>query len=173
MTSNPEEMRTDRLVHRRVGPGDDPRAATVLSDPGNDHTPPGPPSTAEAVGLVARWQAHRAHDGGGHREVVLPGTGEVIGSGGPHHPEPDGERTLDPYDNSRPRGRDFAHDTARAAVEWAEHERPHRPAVTATDPGDEPSQHVAEKLGSAHAGDSVTAGVPVPVPRRQEVVMTT
>ncbi|NUT96712.1 MAG: GNAT family N-acetyltransferase [Saccharothrix sp.] len=152
MTSNPEAMRTDRLVSRRVGPGDARATTTVLSDSGTDHTPPGPPSTAEAAGPVARWKVHRAHDGIGHRAVVLPETDEVIDSGSPHHQQPDGERTLDPYHHSRPRGWGHAHEAAHAAVKWAQLERPHRPALTTTDPDDKPSQHVAEKLGSAHAG---------------------
>ncbi|MFI9817399.1 GNAT family N-acetyltransferase [Saccharothrix variisporea] len=193
MTSNPEEIHTDRPVHGRVGgPGELRVPTTVLSDPGTDHTPPGPPPTAEAAGPVARWKVHRAQDGVGYREVVPPETGEVIGSGGPHHHEPDGERTL-PFHPSWPGGRGQAPETARAAVPGAERERPHRPVSTTTHPYDEPSQCVAEKLGSAHAGnsvtaaddrvtaagnsvtagdDSVTAGVRVPVRRRQEVVMT-
>ncbi|MEU7530203.1 GNAT family N-acetyltransferase [Saccharothrix sp. NPDC042600] len=176
MTSNPEEIRTERLVLRRVGPGDLRAAIAVLSDPETSrHDQSGKPSAAETADLLARWQAHWVHEGVGYWAVVLPETGEVIGFGGLHHHELDGERTLNLSYRLRPRhrGRGYAPEVARAAVEWARRERPHRPVVIITDPGDRPSQRVAEKLGFAHVGDSVTAGGPVLVHRRQGVVAMT
>ncbi|XVV02440.1 GNAT family N-acetyltransferase [Actinosynnema sp. CA-248983] len=174
MTSNPEEIRTDRLLLRRVGPGDLRAAIAILSDPEtNRHNPSGPPSAAEAADLLAQWQAHWVHEGIGYWAVALPETGEVIGFGGLRHHELDGERTLNLFYRFRPRhwGRGYAPEMARAAVEWARRERPHRPVVIITDPGNKPSQRVAEKLGFAHVGDSVTAEGPVLVYRRQEVVV--
>lgn len=60
---------------------------------------------------------------------------------------------------------------ARAAIDWAGRVRPDRPVTIITDPGNTPSQRVAEKLGFAHVGDSDTASGPVLVWRRQEATM--
>jgi RimJ/RimL family protein N-acetyltransferase len=176
MTSPPEpdEMRTDRLLLRRVGPGDVRAAIAVLSDPEtNRFNPAGPPSAEQAAKMLAEWQLHWAHDGIGYWAVELPETGEVIGFGGLRHHDLDGERTLNLFYRFRPRhwGRGYAPEMARAAIDWARRVRPDRPVTIITDPGNAPSQRVAEKLGFAHAGDSRTVEGPVLVWRRQEATM--
>ncbi|MEU4742314.1 GNAT family N-acetyltransferase [Actinosynnema sp. NPDC023658] len=175
-TPEPAELRTDRLLLRRVGPGDVRAAIAVLSDPEtNRFNPSGPPSAEQAAKMLAEWQAHWAHDGIGYWAVELPETGEVIGFGGLRHHEVDGERVLNLFYRFRPRhwGRGYASEMARAAVDWAGRARPDRPVAIITDPDNTPSQRVAEKLGFAHVGDSRTPEGPVLVWRRQEVAMTT
>ena len=176
MTSNPELVRTDRLLLRRVGPGDVRSAIAVLSDPGtNRFNPAGSPSAEQAAAMLVEWQAHWARDGIGYWAVELPETGEVIGFGGLRHHELDGEPALNLFYRFRPRhwGRGYAPEMARAAVEWAGPARPDRPVVIITDPDNKPSQRVAEKLGFAHVGDSRTVEGPVLVWRRQEATMVT
>ncbi|QFZ22944.1 GNAT family N-acetyltransferase [Saccharothrix syringae] len=176
MTSDPDQIRTDRLLLRRVGPGDVRAAIAVLSDPGtNRFSPAGPPSAEEAAKALVAWQAHWARDGIGYWAVELPETGEVIGFGGLRHHELDGEPVLNLSYRFRPRhwGRGYAPEMARAAVDWASRSRPGRPVVITTVPDNAPSQRVAEKLGFAHVGDSRTVEGRVLVWRRQEVAMTT
>ncbi|MCE6997865.1 GNAT family N-acetyltransferase [Saccharothrix sp. S26] len=175
MTSTPEPdgMRTDRLLLRRVGPGDVRAAIAVLSDPGaNRYNPAGPPSAEQVAKMPTEWQAHWARDGIGYRAVELPETGEVIGFGGLRHHDLDGEATFNLFYRFRPRhwGRGYAPEMARAAVDWAGRARPDRPVVVITDPDNAPSQRVTEKLGFAHVGGSRTVEGPVPV-WRQEATM--
>ncbi|RKT57248.1 GNAT family N-acetyltransferase [Saccharothrix australiensis] len=174
MTSSPDEIRTDRLLLRRAGPGDLRAAITVLSDPRTHrYNPAGPPSPEEVAGMLAEWQAHWAHDGIGYWAVELPPTGEVVGFGGLRHHRLDGEPTLNLFYRFRPAhwGRGYATEMARAAVEWADRARPDRPVVIITDPDNEPSQRVARKLGFTHAGDSITIDGPVLVYRREEATL--
>ncbi len=178
MTSTPEpdEMRTDRLLLRRVGPGDVRAAIAVLSDPEtNRFNPAGPPSAEQAAKTLAEWQTHWARDGIGYWAVELPESGEVIGFGGLRHHDLDGEPTFNLFYRFRPRhwGRGYAPEMARTAVDWARRARPDRPVTIITDPGNAPSQRVAEKLGFAHVGDSTTAEGPVLVWRHQEATMVT
>ncbi|WP_158843372.1 GNAT family N-acetyltransferase [Saccharothrix deserti] len=178
MTSNPEpdEIRTDRLLLRRVGPDDVRSAIAVLSDPETHRfAPAGPPSAEQAAKMLVEWQANWAHDGIGYWAVELPETGEVIGFGGVRHQERDGEPTFNLFYRFRPRhwGRGYAPEMARAAIEWASRAEPGRPVVIITDPDNTPSQRVAEKLGFAHVGDSRTVVGPVLVWRLQEAMMAT
>ncbi|MFD0200002.1 MULTISPECIES: GNAT family N-acetyltransferase [Saccharothrix] len=178
MTSTPEpdELRTDRLLLRRVGPGDVRAAIAVLSDPETNRcNPAGPPSAEQAAKMLAEWQLHWARDGIGYWAVELPETGEVIGFGGLRHHDLDGEATLNLFYRFRPRrwGRGYAPEMARAAVDWARRVRPDRPVTISTDPDNAPSQRVAEKLCFAHVGESRTDVGPVLIWRPQEVTMVT
>jgi RimJ/RimL family protein N-acetyltransferase len=178
MTSNPEpdEIRTGRLLLRRVGLGDVRSAIAVMSDPEtNRFNPAGTPSAEQAAKMLVEWQAHWARDDIGYWAVELSETGEVIGFGGLRHHELDGEPTLNLFYRFRPRhwGRGYAPEMARAAIDWASRDRPGRPVVIITDPDNTPSQRVAEKLGFAHVGEHTTDEGPVVVWRRQEVTMVT
>ncbi|CCH34548.1 GNAT family N-acetyltransferase [Actinosynnema sp. NPDC047251] len=174
MSSAPDEIRTDRLLLRRVGPGDLRAAITILTDPETHRfNPVGPPSPEETADLLADWQGHWAHDGIGYWTLALAETGEVIGFGGLRHHKLDGRPTLNLFYRigAGHWGRGYAPEMARAAIEWADRERPDRPVVIITDLDNTPSQRVAEKLGFAHVGDSITVDGPVLVYRRQEATL--
>jgi hypothetical protein len=60
MTSIPDEIRTRRLVPRRVGPGDQGAAIAVMGGPEtNLHNPAGPASPDKVAAQLEEWQAHR------------------------------------------------------------------------------------------------------------------
>lgn len=106
--------------------------------------------------------------------MVLPEAEEVIGFGGLRTHELDGEATLNLFYRFRPRhrGRGYAPEMARAAIEWADRARPDRPVVIVTDLSNKPSQRVAEKLGFVNVGEREIEG-PVLIYRRQEPMMVT
>ncbi|MEU5693654.1 GNAT family N-acetyltransferase [Actinosynnema sp. NPDC020468] len=176
MTSNPGEIRTDRLLLRRVRPGDLRAAVAVMSDPETNLFNPYGPPTPEATGAVLEeWLADWEKDGIGYWAVVLSESEEVIGFGGLRHKVLDGEEAFNLFYRFRPEhwGRGYAPEMARAAIAWANRERPSRPVIIQTDVANEPSQRVAEKLGFAHAGEPVLIdGHPILL-WRQGVPMTT
>ncbi|KAA5834355.1 GNAT family N-acetyltransferase [Saccharopolyspora hirsuta] len=169
MTLEPDEMRTDRLVLRRVRADDQPAAVAILSDPETHRfNPSGPPSAADAGEMLAQWQADWRRDGIGYWAVVLPGAEQVIGFGGLRFHTVGEEPVLNLFYRFSPAhwGRGYASEMARAAVGWAERTQADRPVVIMTDPGNEPSQRVAEKLGFAVAGEVQRPGGPLLVWRR-------
>ncbi|MEV0681947.1 GNAT family N-acetyltransferase [Actinosynnema sp. NPDC050436] len=173
MTPNPAEIRTERLLLRRVGPGDLGAATAILTDPHTHHfNPAGPPTPDEVAGLLADWQTDWERDGIGYWAVLPAGADEVIGFGGLRHHRLDGEPTLNLFYRFGPAhwGRGYAPEMARAAVDWADRVRP---VVIITDLDNTPSQRVAEKLGFAHVGDSITVDGPVLVYRRREAALAT
>lgn len=157
MTPNPDELRTDRLLLRRIRPADLPAAVTVMSDPETNHYNPIGPPTPEAVArLVEEWCDNWTRDGIGYWAVVLEKTGEVIGFGGLRHKLLAGtEKTYNLFYRFSPAhwGEGYAPEMARAAVTWANQEHPDRPVIIVTDPPNKPSQRVAEKLGFTHEGE--------------------
>jgi RimJ/RimL family protein N-acetyltransferase len=124
--------------------------------------------------MLTDWQTHWARDGIGYWAVALAETDETIGFGGLRHHNLDGHPTLNLFYRFRPEhwGKGYATEMARAALNWADQTTPNRPVVIITDLDNRPSQRVAEKLGFAHVGDSITIDGPVLVWRRQEANMT-
>jgi RimJ/RimL family protein N-acetyltransferase len=174
MTEPPDELRTSRLLLRRVVPDDLAAAIEIMGDPKtNLYNPSGPPTPEQVKEQLAEWQGRWAHDGIGYWAVELQG--EIIGFGGLRTHELDGDPTLNLFYRFRPEhwGQGYAPEMARAALDWADRSRPDRPVVIITDLDNVPSQRVAEKLGFAHVGESQLADGRVLVWRRQESTMTT
>ena len=176
MTDPPDELRTSRLLLRRVVPDDLAAAIAIMGDPRtNVHNPSGPQTPAQVTVQLAEWQEHWARDGIGYWTVELLSQGEIIGFGGLRTHVLDGEPTLNLFYRFTPEhwGQGYAQEMARAALDWADRSRPGRPVVIITDLDNTPSQRVAEKLGFAHVGESRAADGRVLVWRRQESTMTT
>jgi RimJ/RimL family protein N-acetyltransferase len=176
MGNGPIEIRTQRLLLRKVRPDDLHAAIEILGDPEtNLHNPDGSASPERVAAHLEEWQAHWAADGLGYWAVELIETGEVIGFGGLRAHERDGEEVLNLFYRFRPSswGRGFAPEMARAAVDWADRERPERAVLIVTEFANKPSQRVAVKLGFVHTGQSRTPEGPVMVFRRQEPTMAT
>lgn len=177
MTSIPDELRTRRLVLRRVGPGDLDAAIAVIGDPEtNLHNPAGPASPETVAAQLEEWQVHWARDettsGTGRwycpkprrssasagcaptswtarrRSTCSTGSGPVTGVG-----------VTPPRWHARPSSGLTEH--APTARWWI-----------VTDLSNKPSQRVAEKLGFVNVGEREIEG-PVLIYRRQEPMMVT
>ncbi|MBB4963621.1 GNAT family N-acetyltransferase [Saccharothrix violaceirubra] len=169
MTTDPTELRTERLVLRRVTDADVPAAIRIMGDPEtNRYNPAGAPTPEEATAQVAEWQEHWRRDGIGYWSVTLRTTGDQVGFGGLRHHVQDGEQTLNLFYRFTPIhwGKGYAPEMAAAAIAWADTNTPDRPVVIITDVDNKPSQRVAEKLGFVHTADSITIDGPVLVWRR-------
>lgn len=169
MTFEADEIRTDRLVLRRVRHGDLSAAVEILSDPEtNRFNPSGAPSAAEAGEMLAQWQADWERDGIGYWAVALPGSGAVIGFGGLRFHSAGEEPVLNLFYRFSPGswGRGYAPEMAGAAIDLADRTRTGRPVVIMTDLANKPSQRVAEKLGFAVTGELQRPDGPMLVWRR-------
>jgi len=154
MTSAPDLVHTERLVLRRVVLEDLGHALEIMGDPEtNLYNPGGPPTPFYTVIQMVEWRRRWAEDGIGYWAVELGG--EVIGFGGVRTHLVNGERSLNLFYRFTPAhwGRGYATEMARAAVAWADSERPEWPVVVLTDPDNKPSQRVAEKLGFVVVGE--------------------
>ncbi|MER7081175.1 Protein N-acetyltransferase, RimJ/RimL family [Saccharopolyspora kobensis] len=164
-----DEIRTDRLLLRRVRDDDLPAAVEILSDPEtNRFNPSGAPSAEEAGEMLAQWQVDWERDGIGYWAVVLPESGAVIGFGGLRFHTADEEPVLNLFYRFSPAhwGRGYAPEMARAAIDRADLAGTDRPVVIMTDLTNEPSQRVARKLGFAVAGEVQRSDGPMLVWRR-------
>jgi RimJ/RimL family protein N-acetyltransferase len=153
MASAPDVVRTERLLLRRVVLEDLTRALEIMGDPEtNLYNPGGPPTPFYTMIQMVEWRQRWVSDGIGYWAVELDG--EVIGFGGVRTHVVDGERSLNLFYRFTPAhwGRGYATEMARAAVAWADAERPEWPVVVMTDPGNKPSRRVAEKLGFVVVG---------------------
>jgi RimJ/RimL family protein N-acetyltransferase len=148
--SAPAEVRTKRLLLRRIQPQDKAAVVEIHTDPETSkYHPDGPDSPEEAQDKLTRWLAQWERNGIGYWAVVLVATGEIVGFGGLDHGETEGERILNLYYRFRPSawGCGYASEMAEAAVSWAHRHRPDRPVVIVTRPINAPALRVAEKLG--------------------------
>lgn len=143
------EIRTKRLLLRRIDDADLPAVLRIQADPEANRYNPREPSEQRNRELVARWQRHWETHGFGYWSVVEAATGVIIGVGGLQTTDHDGEPVLNLYYRFDPEswGQGFAPEMAAAAVSWAEREVPERPVVIVTNVDNAPARRVAEKLG--------------------------
>ncbi|KAA2259462.1 GNAT family N-acetyltransferase [Solihabitans fulvus] len=176
--TEPDEVRTARLLLRRVRADDLAAALEIHTDPENyRYEPNGAPSATEARGLLTSWLAHWAEHGFGYWAIELPGTGEVIGFGGVRLSvsEDDGTEQLNLYYRFRPAawGNGYAPEMAAAAIEWADRCVPGRPITIIANVENTPSNRVAEKLGFVVVGKLDDGRGPAAwVHRRQDAVLS-
>ena len=146
----PAEIRTDRLVMRRLRTADTDAFVALHS------APEAPPhdgwsrrTPEQALELLDWFLDDWSTDGIGYWTIRLADTGEVIGFGGVRHAWEVGEHVLNLAYRLWPSawGNGYALEMAREALRWAHQHRPERPVVIVTDTGNAPSARVAEKLG--------------------------
>lgn len=147
------ELRTERLLLRRLRPEDLPVVVQIQGDPAaNRHNPIGtaaPPRIAQQLRCwVADWEDH----GVGYWLVFDAATEQAVGLGGLRPIEHHGQAALNMFYRFRPAawGRGLALEMARAAVAWAD--QTGTPVVVITTRDNLPSIRLAERLGFRRAG---------------------
>jgi RimJ/RimL family protein N-acetyltransferase len=149
------ELRTQRLLLRRLRPDDLPVVVQIQGDPAaNQHNPIGTASPARIAQQLRCWVSDWAEHGIGYWLVVDAATEQAVGLGGLRPCEHNGAPALNMFYRFRPSawGRGLALEMARAAVDWAEREGPGSPVVVVTTRDNLPSIRLAERLGFRQAG---------------------
>jgi RimJ/RimL family protein N-acetyltransferase len=145
------EVRTDRLILRRLRPDEGPAVFRVLGDPEtNRHNPHGPdPDLATSEETLRRWLLQWQEDGYGYWAVTLPTDGEVIGFGGVRRFPWRDREVLNLYYKLTPAawGCGYGAELAREAVRLARTYLPTWPVVARTRPANLPSIRTAERAG--------------------------
>ena len=148
------ELRTERLMLRRLRPEDLPTVVQIQGDPAaNRHNPIGTASPSRIAQQLRCWVADWDEHGVGYWLVVDAETGQAVGIGGLRPIEHDGRPALNMFYRFRPSawGRGLALEMARAAVSCAD--QAGTPVVVITTPDNLPSIRLAERLGFRRAGD--------------------
>lgn len=161
MTVQLPDIRTERLVLRRLRSGDEAAAVEIHTDPETNRYYPWARDAAGSKAwldeAIRRWDEH----GFGYWAIEEHASGELIGFGGISRVIDDGEEVLNLYYRFRPSawGKGYAVEMARHTLAWAEANVPHTPVSIVTRPENTPSLRVAEKLGFALLRERVKDGV--------------
>lgn len=149
-----DDRSSARLHLRQVVAADAPVIVAIQSDPRtNAHRPGGAPSHAESEKTVHEfvrgWQEHKV----GYWAVEFDG--KVVGVAGVRPLVFRGRECWNLYYRFAPAvwGKGFAVEAAGEAVAVAEAQRPARPVVARTRPGNHPAIRVAEKAGLTRRPD--------------------
>jgi len=143
------EVRTERLLLRRLRPDDLPAVVQIQGDPAaNRHNPIGTASPSRIAQQLRCWVADWEEHGVGYWLVVDAETEQAVGIGGLRPIEHEGRPALNMFYRFRPSawGRGLALEMARAAVDWAEREGP-APVVVLTTRDNLPAIRLARRLG--------------------------
>lgn len=163
MIDPPDEVRTQRLLLRRVTLDDFDAAVSIHAEPeATRYRSSGPATPDETRKLLEGWLAHWTEHGFGYWAIVLPETGEIIGFGGVRFSYLGGEQYLNVYYRLSPTawGHGYAPEMVKAAVTWAERALPAVPILVITNVDNTPAMKVAEKAGFAEFRQGEFAGVP-------------
>jgi ribosomal-protein-alanine N-acetyltransferase len=145
------EVRTERLVLRRLQSGDGPAMFAIHGDPETFRYSPRSPdpdlSTSEKD--LRRWLRGWENDGYGYWAVTLPGKLDVIGFGGISRFVFRDRNALNLYYRFTPAAwnHGYASEMARTAVTLARTHLPQLPVVARTRPANIASIRTAEKAG--------------------------
>ncbi|MFI9384427.1 GNAT family N-acetyltransferase [Kutzneria sp. NPDC052558] len=149
------EVRTERLLLRRVRSEDLPAVVQIQGDPAaNRHNPIGTATPSRIAQQLRCWVADWEEHGVGYWLVVDAETEQAVGIGGLRPIEHEGRPALNMFYRFRPSawGRGLALEMARAAVDWAEREGPAAPVVVLTTRDNLPSIRLARRLGFQLSG---------------------
>jgi len=145
------EVRSARLVLRRVQKSDGPAFCAVDGDPATHrYTPAGPaPDLASSEQRLHGWLEHWEEEGYGYRAAILPRTEQILGFGGVRHDVWRERDVLNLYYRFTPSawGQGYATELAQTAVALAQEHLPPWPVIARTRPGNSAPMRTAERAG--------------------------
>ena len=151
------EVRTERLVLRRLRPTDGPAMFAIHGDPAtNQYNPHGPhPDLATSEEMLRECLHHWEIYGFGYWAVTLPQKENIIGFGGVEHLAWRDRDILNLYYRFTPGawGHGYATELARTAVTLAQKHFPQWPVVARTRTGNIASIRTAERAGLSQRPD--------------------
>ncbi len=154
------EVRTTRLVLRRLHESDGPAFFAVDGDPATHrYDPAGPaPDLASSEQRLRGWLEHWKEEGYGYWAASLPQTGQILGFGGIRHDVWRGRDVLNLYYRFTPSawGQGYATELAQTAVALAQAHLPPWPVIARTRPGNVASMRTAERAGLRRRPDPDT-----------------
>jgi RimJ/RimL family protein N-acetyltransferase len=146
-----DEVETERLVLRRLQPGDGPAMFIVHGDPAtNQYNPAGPHrNLATSERTLQRWLQHWEMYGFGYWAVKLVQTQEIIGFGGVKHFIWRNRDVLNLYYRITPAawGQGYATELAKTALTLAREYLPQWPVIARIRPQNTASMRIAEHIG--------------------------
>lgn len=148
MTVEFREIRTERLVLRRLVEADREVVVALQADPRTyEHTVP--PTRAEAEAKFDSWLLDWAEYGFCYLPVRSLRSGEVLGVGGLQLRTFGDEPVLNLYYRFRPEhwGSGYATEMASAVIAWADRELPEHPVQISVNVANQPSLNVVKRLG--------------------------
>lgn len=151
------EVRTERLVLRRLRTEDGPAMFAVHGDPAtNQYNPTGPdPDLATSEETLRLWRQHWEEYGFGYWAVTLPQTEHIIGFGGVRHLIWRDRDVLNLYYRFIPSawGHGYATELAQRTVTLARKHLPQWPLIARTRSENTASIRIAEKAGLLRRSD--------------------
>lgn len=144
------EIKTERLLLRRLREEDRENIVALQADPETNRFNPDPHTVEGARELFDAWMKQWAEHGFGYLTVsALNDPDEIAGFGGVRYHEWRGERVLNLAYRFWPFtwGKGYATEMAAAAIAWADREIPDVPVIANIMVSNKPSIRVAERLG--------------------------
>lgn len=157
------EIKTERLLLRRLREADRENIVALQADPETNRFNPEPYTVDGANELYDAWMRQWAEHGFGYLTVsALDDPETILGFGGVRYHEWNGERVLNLAYRFWPFtwGKGYATEMAAAVVAWAERAIPDVPVIANIMASNEPSIRVAERLGFTIHTEEEFAGEP-------------
>ncbi|GAB2990939.1 GNAT family N-acetyltransferase [Amycolatopsis acidiphila] len=149
MTVEFADIRTERLLLRRLTEADREAVVRIQTDPRTNRYHPEPPDAAEGEAKFDSWLRDWDHDGFCYLPVrELPGE-QIVGVGGLQLRKFSTDLVLNLYYRFLPEvwGRGYATEMATAVIAWADRTLPQYPVQISVSVQNQPSLNVAKRLG--------------------------
>ncbi|MBB2936189.1 RimJ/RimL family protein N-acetyltransferase [Amycolatopsis bartoniae] len=153
------EIRTERLLLRRLTEADRADVVRIQTDPRTNVHHPRPPDEEESDAKFDSWLDDWATHGFGYLPVRAL-SGQVLGVGGLQLRVFGAEEVLNLYYRFLPEawGRGYATEMAEAVIAWAEEAVPEYPVQISVSVTNQPSLNVAKRLGFATFAETLHEG---------------
>ncbi|TNC19221.1 GNAT family N-acetyltransferase [Amycolatopsis alkalitolerans] len=149
MTVEFADIRTERLLLRRLAEADRETVVRIQTDPRTNAHNPDPPDAEHTNRKFDLWLRDWRIDGFCYLPVVELASRQVIGIGGLQLRRFGGEDVLNLYYRFLPEawGKGYATEMSLAMIDWADRVLPRYPVQISVSVGNQPSLNVAKRLG--------------------------